>query len=75
MYVNNELMNECEGILLLRNFLSCGGKEFEINYMKNGVILIRYCQIGDELIKEGKLTIKCTEKQLDKINNILNSYI
>ena len=75
MYVNNELMNEWEGILLLRNFLSFGEKEFEINYMKNGVILIRYCQIGDELIKESKLTIKCTEKQLDKINNILNSHI
>lgn len=75
MYVNNELMKEWEGILLLRNFLSFGEKEFEINYTKKGLIIIRYAKIGNELIKEGKLTIKCTEKQLEKINNILNSYI
>lgn len=75
MYVNNELMNECEGILLLRNFLSFGGKEFEINYTKKGLIIIRYCQIGNELIKEGALTIRCTEKQLEKITDIINNYI
>lgn len=75
MYINGELMKEWEGILLLRNFLNFGDKEFEINYTKKGLIIIRYCQIGNELVKEGALTIRCTEKQFDKITDIINNYI
>ena len=77
MYINGELMKEWEGILRIRNFLNgkIESNEFEINYTSAGVNIIRYHNIGNDTIKKGKITIRCTEKQLTKITDIINSHI
>lgn len=77
MYVNNELIKEWEGILRIRNFLNheLESNKFEINYTTAGVNIIRYHNIGNDTIKKGKITIRCTEKQLDKITDIIKCII
>ena len=77
MYINGELMKEWEGILRIRNFLDyeIESNEFEINYTTVGVNIIRYHNIGNDTIKDGKITIRCTEKQLTKITDIINNHI
>ena len=67
-------MKEDYGIVVIRNFLN-PDRDYELNHINGGIVLIKYNKIGNDTTKEGKLTIKCTERQYDKIMSIINKRI
>lgn len=74
MRINGENMKEDYGIVKIRNFLN-PHRDYELNHINRGIVLIKYNTIGNDTTKEGKLTIKCTERQYDKIMSIINKRI
>lgn len=74
MRINGENMKEDYGIVVIRNFIN-PNRDYELNHISGGIILIKYNNIGNDTTKEGKLTIKCTERQYDKIMSIINKRI
>lgn len=73
MYINNELLKETIGLYRIRRFISNTNLEYDISYLNNFIIIRRYEMLGNDTYIN-VLKIKCTDRQYDKIINILVHY-
>lgn len=73
MYINNQLMKEKIGIYRIRQFTSNTNLEYDISYLNKLIIIRRYTRLGNDTYIN-VLKVKCTEKQCDKISNMLTHY-
>lgn len=75
MYINNELVRENIGLYRIMRFMSnIALEEYNISYLNNFIIIRRYEMIGNDTYIH-VLKIKCTQKQHDKIRNMLNNVL
>ena len=73
MYINNQLLKEEIGIYRIKQFTSNTNLEYDISYLNNLIIIRRYEMLGNDTYIN-VLKIRCTEKQHDKIYNMLTHY-
>lgn len=73
MDINNELLKETIGLYRIRRFISNTNLEYDISYLNNFIIIRRYEMLGNDTYIN-VLKIKCTDKQYDKIINMLVHY-
>lgn len=73
MYINNQLLKEEIGIYRIKQFTSNTNLEYDISYLNNLIIIRRYEMLGNDTYIT-VLKIRCTEKQHDKISNMLTHY-
>lgn len=71
-----ESYKETEGLQFLKNWLNnrtpAQGYEYRTTWTHDGVLIDVFLDTP-EMVKTESIGIKCTEKQIDKINNILEN--
>lgn len=73
MYINNELLKEEIGIYRIKQFINNTNLEYDISYLNKLIIIRRYTMLGNDTYIN-VLKIRCTEKQFEKISNMLTHY-
>lgn len=73
MYINKEKLTEKIGMYRINKFIANTNLEYDISYLNNIIIIRRYEMLSNDTFIN-VLKIRCTERQYDKIINMLVHY-